>query len=149
MHDLRGDARRACDAHRERAFASPAPVAAPFALVAVAIAVAALVSTVVGLPVGERLAVVAGALVAASLVAHRTALSLFAGLALLVIRPYAAGERVRLHSPADGGHIEAVIVHIGAVNTTLATDSGLLVVANARLLKDGPEPTCTEKSMQA
>jgi small-conductance mechanosensitive channel len=149
MHDVRSDARRACEAHRERAVASPAPVAVPLALTAVAIVVTAVVSSLLDLSLGERAGVVAAAFVGAALVAHRTMLSLIAGLALIVIRPYGPGERLGLQSPADGDHVEAVIVHIGAVNTTLATDTGLLVVANARLLKGEPEPACIEKSMQA
>ncbi len=139
MHDRRGDARRACVAYRERAFASPAPVAAPLLGALGVVVSAVLVSSALGLSVVEIVAVVAAVAVAAVVVAHRTVGSVLAGVVLLLIRPYAPGERLRLHSPRHGGSVEAVIVRIGLVNTTLATDSGLLIVANNRLLKDVPQ----------
>jgi small-conductance mechanosensitive channel len=74
-------------------------------------------------------------------IAHRTVSSTLAGVALLVVRPYAAGERVLMQSPVDGCLIEAVVVHVGIANTTLATDTGLLVVPNRRLLRNPPAVT--------
>jgi small-conductance mechanosensitive channel len=139
MQEIRADARRACPAHRERASASPAPVAAPLLYAAAIVPSAALVSDALGLSTGPTFAVAGGAVVLAAVVAHRTVASVLAGLALLLIRPYAPGERVRLHSPAHGGHVDAEIVRIGLANTTLATSSGVLVVPNSLLLKDAPD----------
>lgn len=144
MQDFRGEARRARDARRERVSASPAPVAVPLLLAGTLVPSAALVATAVGLSLLEVIAVAAVATVAAVVIAHRTISSLFAGLALAVVRPYAPGERLRIFSPANGCIVEATLVQIGAVNTTLATDTGLLVVANDRLLKDVPERAETE-----
>jgi small-conductance mechanosensitive channel len=79
-------------------------------------------------------------LVAVNVLARRTVASSLAGLTLLVVRPYAAGERVRIQSPVDGCLFDAVIVHIGLANTTLATDAGVLVVPNYRLLRNPPTP---------
>jgi hypothetical protein len=135
METLRADVRRACAVRDARAFASPVTV--PLAGAAALIAGAAVVSAVFVPGAAARVAVcLAGAAVAVAL-AHRALLGLFAGLALAVIRPYAPGERVRLHSPAVGD-VEAVIVRIGPANSTLATGSGLLVVPNQVLLKDVP-----------
>ena len=89
--------------------------------------------------VGEQIAVWVAAGLAALLVLHRTLLSLLAGLALAVIRPYASGEPLRLHSPAHGGEVEAVIVRLGPLTTTLATETGLLCLPNHRLLMDAPQ----------
>jgi small-conductance mechanosensitive channel len=125
-------------ARGERVSASRARIAAPLVVAVVTIASAALVSSLLGLSVVLVLAISAGVAIAGAIVAHRTTSSVLAGLALLVIRPYAPGERVRLPSPVDGTLIDAEVVRIGLANTTLATDSGLLVVANNRLLKGVP-----------
>jgi small-conductance mechanosensitive channel len=73
-----------------------------------------------------------------AIVMRRTLGSLLAGVGLLLVRPYAAGERLRLNSPCDGAPIEAEVVRVGLVNTTLATDDGVLVVPNTSLLRGLP-----------
>jgi small-conductance mechanosensitive channel len=126
-------------ARRERVSASPARVAAPLVVAVVTIAYAALASSLLGLSVWPVLAITAGVAIAGALVARRTTSSVLAGVALLLIRPYAPGERVRLNSPIDGLPVEAEVVRIGLANTTLSTGTGLLVVPNSRLLKGVPE----------
>jgi small-conductance mechanosensitive channel len=124
----------------ERGFATPVRVAAPIMATASAMAFAVVAAVLVGLTATGVL-VVAGAVFGASTVfAHRTVASVFAGVTLLVVRPYAAGERVRIQSPVDGCLIDVVIVHIGLANTTLASDAGVLVVPNNRLLRNPPAP---------
>ena len=86
----------------------------------------------------------AATLAVATVIARRTVASTLAGITLLLVRPYAEGERVRIQSPVDGSVFEAVIVHIGIANTTLAADSGLLVVPNHRLLRNPPTPAPRE-----
>jgi small-conductance mechanosensitive channel len=100
---------------------------------------AALGSVAVGLPLALVLAVTAAVALVGAFVAQRTVLSVLAGLTLLVVRPYAPGERVRLPSPEDGSAIEAEVVRLGLANTTLATTSGLLIVPNSRLLPGVPQ----------
>jgi small-conductance mechanosensitive channel len=111
----------------------------PLLLAVAVIGSAALVSAALGLSLGAVLAVTAVVAVTGAVIAHRTVRSLSAGVALLLIRPYAPGERVRLHSAAHGGLVEAEVVRIGLANTTLATDTGLLVVPNHRLLHGVPD----------
>ena len=135
---LRDGARRDRSVDGERTSATPVRVAAPIIATAVSIAFSVLVSMVVGLPLTEVLVVAGAVFGAATVFAHRTVASMFAGVTLLVVRPYAAGERVRIQSPIDGCLIDVVIVHIGLANTTLATDAGLLVVPNHRLLRNPP-----------
>jgi small-conductance mechanosensitive channel len=139
METLRADARRTAETSGERAFASPTPVTVPFAAAGALLALAAVVDISFGLSVTEQVALYAAASVAALAVLHRTLRSLSAGLALALIRPYAPGERVRLPLAKCGGDVEGVIVRIGAANTTLALDSGLLLVPNHRLLKVTPD----------
>jgi small-conductance mechanosensitive channel len=135
---LREGARRDRSVGGERSFATPVRVAAPMIATAVAIAFAALVSFVAGLTPTEVLVVAGAVFGAATVFAHRTVASMLAGITLLVVRPYAAGERVRIQSPIDGCLIDVVIVHIGLANTTLASDAGVLVVPNHRLLRNPP-----------
>lgn len=147
MDELR-DARRACTARHERVSSSPAPLTMPLVAAVVVIGAAAVVSSVLGLALGLVLAITLGVALLGAFVAHRTVVSVLAGLILLVSRPYAPGERVLLPSPVDGAPIEAEVVRVGLANTTLATAAGLLVVPNRRLLAAGPR-VAAEKSMQA
>ena len=144
MQEFRGDAQRGRDARRERVSSTPAPVALPLLVAGTLVPSAALIAHAAGWSLLAVVAVAAVATVAAAVIAHRTLSSLFAGLVLAVVRPYAPGERLRIFSPAHGCIVEATLVQIGAANTTLATDTGLLVVANNRLLKDAPERAETE-----
>ena len=144
MQDFKDDARRVRDAHRERVSASPAPLAAQLLFVGTFVSSATLIAAAAGFSLLAVLAVAAVALVIAGAIAHRTLSSLFAGLVLAIVRPYAPGERLRIFSPSHGCMVEATLVHTGAANTTLATDAGLLVVANNRLLKDVPERADSE-----
>jgi hypothetical protein len=135
---LRDGARRDRPVGGGRTFATPVRVAAPMVASAVAIALAVAVSVLVGLTLPEVLIAAGAVLAAATFFARRTVASMFAGVTLLVVRPYAAGERVRIQSPLDGCPMDVVIVHIGLANTTLASDSGVLVVPNHRLLRNPP-----------
>ena len=60
--------------------------------------------------------------------------NLFAGLVLLLARPYVAGERVRVLSGAINGPHEGVVVSAGLLYTTLQTDSGPLNIPNSTLM---------------
>lgn len=148
MPDDRADARRAGAARSERHFATPVPVLGPVVATLFAVLVTVAAMSLFGRPLDEVLTVAAGVLVVCSLVAHRTVSSTFAGLALLLIRPYAAGEKVRIQPPSEPDPIDAVVVHIGIGNTTLAADSGVLVVPNDRLLRNPPTPVLAERSAE-
>lgn len=112
-------------------------------LAAVLLAVAG--ATVLGWSFAQVLVAGSVVLAACGLAAHRTVSSGFAGLALLLIRPYASGERVRIQSPTEPRAVDAVIVHIGIANTTLAWDAGVLVVPNNLLLRNPPMPVESER----
>lgn len=106
------------------------------------------VTALLGVSLAGVLMVTAAVFVVALVLARRTVASTLAGVALIVVRPYAAGERVRIQSPDDGCHFDAVIVHIGLANTTLATDAGVLVVPNHRLLRNPPTPAPPSSSAE-
>jgi small-conductance mechanosensitive channel len=127
----------------ERVFASPVPVKVPVLATVAAVLLSIAVSVGFGLSVSAVLIVAAVVFVVSTVLARRTVSSTLAGVALLVVRPYAAGERVLLHSPVDGCLIEAVVVHVGIANTTLAADTGVLVVPNRRLLRTPPAPAAS------
>jgi small-conductance mechanosensitive channel len=133
-------ARSARPDRRERSFATPVPVRVPVLASAGALLFVVALTIVLGGTAGDVLVAAGVTLAVAVAAARRTVASTFAGLTLLVVRPYAEGERVRIQSPTDGCVFEAVIVHIGIANTTLAADSGLLVVPNHRLLRNPPTP---------
>lgn len=125
---------------RGRAFSTPVPVKVPVLATAVAVVLAVVLAEALDAGPGHALIAGAAVFVAATLLAHRTVTSMLAGVALLLIRPYAEGERVRIAWPAADGFLEAVVVHIGLANTTLASDAGVLAIPNNRLLRNPPTP---------
>jgi hypothetical protein len=134
------DASQVGKACRGRSAVPPSRVVIPLLMATGLIGTAGLAVVLLHLSIGEQVAVWVAAGLAALVTLHRALLSLVAGLALAVIRPYASGEPLRLHSPAHGGEVEAVIVRLGLLNTTLATETGLLCLPNHRLLMDAPQP---------
>ncbi len=138
MQELRADARRAGTARRECDSSTPAPVTLAMVCAVVGITAAALVSSELGLSMTLVLAVTAAVALLGAFVAHRTVGSVLAGLMLLIVRPYAPGERLRLQLACQGT-VDAELVRIGLANTTLSTGTGLIVVPNSRLLRGAPQ----------
>lgn len=136
---LRDDVCRARTTRRARASSGPAHFTGPAVTTFAAAVLAAVVLVVAGRPAGVVGGTVAAIAIIGAVAAHRTTASLFAGVALLLVRPFGPGEPVRLYSSEQRGFVEGVIVRVGLINTTLATDSGLLVVANRQLLRRPPE----------
>lgn len=60
--------------------------------------------------------------------------NLFAGLVLLITRPLAVGQSVRIHSGALGGPLEGSVIEMGLIYTTLGTEQETLHIPNAGLL---------------
>jgi small-conductance mechanosensitive channel len=96
----------------------------------------ALVTLALGLSGLLVIAITLAVAIAGGIVARRTVTSVLTGVGLLLIRPYAPGERLLLRLP--DAVVEAEVVSIGLVNTTLATPDGLLVVGNTYLLRGMP-----------
>lgn len=140
MTSMRDDARRVLEARRVRASSTPAPFAAPVAATLALIAVGAVVLTVLGFSVAATAGILFATALAGAVAAHRTTTSVLAGITLWLVQPFQPGERVRIFAPERHAVVEAELVRIGLVNTTLATEAELLVVANARLLRPAPRP---------
>jgi small-conductance mechanosensitive channel len=60
--------------------------------------------------------------------------NLAAGIVMLVSRPFAVGEFVRVRSGSLGGVLEGTITSIGLVYTSLETEEGRLAIPNSGLL---------------
>ena len=68
--------------------------------------------------------------------------NIFAGLVLLLARPYTIGEHIRVRSGALGGPIDGTVVGMDLLYTTLDTEEGPIRLPNAGLLAAavGPRP---------
>ncbi|MEV0402936.1 mechanosensitive ion channel domain-containing protein [Actinoallomurus sp. NPDC050550] len=98
-----------------------------------------------GLPVGQL--VLGGALtgVLVGIAAQQTLANLFAGIILLLSRPFAVGEDVRLSSGPLGGEFQGTVLEIGLTYVRLQADDGDYHLPNAQVLSAavGP-PTAAE-----
>lgn len=121
-----------------RSAACPVQLAVPLSTAFVTITGTALVTLALGLSALLVIAITLGVAIAGGIVARRTVSSVLTGVGLLLIRPYAPGERLLLHLP--DAVVEAEVMSIGLVNTTLATPDGVLVVGNTYLLRGMPLP---------
>lgn len=113
------------------------------------IAVLLLALDVFAVPVGNLLLGGAVTGIILGIAAQQALGSLFAGLVLLIARPYVPGQRIRVVGGSVGAQ-EGVVVSVGLVYTTLATDDGPLNIPNSALLgasvgpvtrPDNPAPT--------
>ena len=114
-----------------------------YALVLVG-AVTTLIVTLVlfGFPVGQLL--LGGALtsVFVGIAAQQALSNVFAGLVLLVARPFQVGDAIRLRAGALSGEVDGTVNEIGITYLRLATPSGMLNVPNSQVLNAviGPLP---------
>jgi small-conductance mechanosensitive channel len=127
-----------------RTSACPVQLAVPIGSAVVTITGTALVAMALGLSLPLVVAVTLAVALAGAVLARRTVTSLVTGVGLLLIRPYAPGERLLL--PLPDAVVEAEVIRIGLVNTTLATPDGLLVVGNTYLLRGMPVATDAPRS---
>lgn len=72
--------------------------------------------------------------VIAGIAAQQPLSNLFAGLLLLLSRPVAVGQWVRVHTGALGGPHDGTVADVGLIYTTLHADSETLLIPNAALL---------------
>jgi small-conductance mechanosensitive channel len=103
-------------------------------------------------PIGHLL--VGGAVtgVILGIAAQQSLANVFAGLVLLLSRPYVPGERILIRSGALGGPLEGMVTRVGLAYTTLLGSDGIIVnIPNAGLLAAAvgpappPEPDAEEK----
>jgi small-conductance mechanosensitive channel len=110
----------------------------PLLLAPLTVSLAAIVATLCGLPGFEVVLVAVLVAIAGGLLAHRAARRLVTGAVLVVARPFAPGDRVRVYVPELGRTADAELLRIGPLTTTLCTDSGVLVVPTGELLAPPP-----------
>jgi len=74
--------------------------------------------------------------------AQQTLANLFAGIVLLLSRPFNVGQRVRVRSGAMGGQMDGIVTEIGITYVRLDTGEGVLALPNAQVLAAavGPLP---------
>ncbi len=60
--------------------------------------------------------------------------NIFAGLVLLIARPFTVGDHIRVRSATLGGLFEGTVLGMGLTYTSLETDDGPLNVPNASML---------------
>jgi hypothetical protein len=85
-------------------------------------------------PVGQL--VVGGALttILIGIAAQQSLSNVFAGLVLLLSRPFSVGERVQLRSGAMGGLLDGTVTEIGITYLRLETADGLMSLPNSQVL---------------
>jgi small-conductance mechanosensitive channel len=93
-----------------------------------------------GVPVQRLLVGGAVAGVILGIAAQQTLGNVFAGIVLLLARPFTLGERVRVRAGALGGVFEGVVTAMNLVYVTIETDEGRVNVPNATLLAVGIGP---------
>jgi small-conductance mechanosensitive channel len=60
--------------------------------------------------------------------------NVFAGLVLLVARPFAVGNRIRIRSGALGGEFYGIVTSVSLTYVSVLTEDGMLKVPNSSLL---------------
>ena len=80
----------------------------------------------------EHLLVGAGlAGIVLGIAAEQSLSNVFAALVLLLARPFAVGDHIRIRSGALGGVFEAVVLGVSLTYVTMSTDDGVLRIPNS------------------
>jgi len=84
----------------------------------------------------------AGALtgVVIGIAAQQSLGNVFAGMVLLLARPFTIGDHIRVRSGSLGGLFDGVVLGMSLTYVTLSTDDGLLKVPNSALLASAVGP---------
>jgi small-conductance mechanosensitive channel len=107
-------------------------------LTIVGVVVVALV-TLAMLRIGVSQLLLGGAItgVILGIAAQQSLGNMFAGIVLLVARPFRAGDRVRVKTGSLGGPFEGEVMSMGLTYVTFSTDEGMTFVPNLTLLASG------------
>ena len=94
------------------------------------------------IPIGQL--VLGGAItgILLGIAAQQTLSNLFAGIVLLLSRPFHVGQRIRVRSGALGGQLDGTVTEIGITYVRLDTGEGVLALPNSQVLAAavGPLP---------
>jgi small-conductance mechanosensitive channel len=93
---------------------------------------------------------VGGALIGAivGLAAQQSLGNYFAGLVLLLARPYVPGERITIHSGGMGGTFTGTVVDAGVMYTVILTDVGEVKLPNSGVLASAIGPPTEEEAVE-
>ena len=130
-------------ASKARQVLQPATGSAHAAVVRYTIVLAGTIGTLVitlalfKIPVGQL--IVGGALttILIGIAAQQSLSNVFAGIVLLLSRPFNVGEPVLLRSGALGGQIEGLVTEIGITYVRLDTGTGMMSLPNSQVLAAG------------
>jgi small-conductance mechanosensitive channel len=92
---------------------------------------------------------VGGALIGAivGLAAQQTLGNYFAGLVLLLARPYVPGERITIHNGGMGGAFTGTVVDAGVMYTVILTEVGEVKLPNSGVLASAIGPPTEEEAV--
>ena len=98
--------------------------------------------SVLSVPIGQLILGGAFTGVIFGIAGQQTLSNLFAGIVLLVARPFAVGATVQLRSGALGGSISGQVLEIGLAYLRMQTDEGQVSIPNSQVLNAvvGPPP---------
>lgn len=74
------------------------------------------------------------------LAAQQTIGNIFAGLIIVLSRPFRVGQRVRIIAGALAGSVEGTVSSVGLLHVSLVTSTGRVMIPNSVLLQVGIEP---------
>ncbi len=97
----------------------------------------------------EHLLVGAGlAGIVLGIAAQQSLSNVFAALVLLLARPFAVGDHIRIRSGALGGVFEAVVLGVSLTYVTMSTDDGVLKIPNSVMLATAVGPITPKEQQQ-
>jgi small-conductance mechanosensitive channel len=99
-------------------------------------AILAITITLVLLKVPVEQLLVGGALatIIVTIAGQQSLSNIFAGIVLLLSRPFGVGDKIRLRSGALGGQHEGIVTEIGITYLQLSTADGLISLPNSQVL---------------
>ncbi|HEX3965782.1 MAG TPA: mechanosensitive ion channel family protein [Trebonia sp.] len=135
-------------AGKARAVLEPRAGASHAAIVRYALILIGAVTTLIitldllGIPIDQL--VLGGALtsVFVGIAAQQTLSNVFAGIVLMLARPFRIGDSIRMQAGALGGQISGNIIEVGITYVRLATVTGVISIPNSQVLNAivGPLP---------
>ena len=104
-------------------------------------------------PVGQLLVGGAFATIIITIAGQQSLSNIFAGLVLLLSRPFQVGDVIRLRSGALGGQLEGTVTEIGITYLRLDTSDDLISLPNSQVLaaavsRQAPDPQPTGVAQQ-
>ena len=138
MSDLRSEPTRRCVTSRDQVVSGSARARVGGLLMTFALLAAAVVTTVL-LPLAFGFVAMAVAAICIAVVHRHTLSDLGAGATLLLAQPYNPGEQIRVYLDDAHDIIDAEVLQVRLLRTTLCTDTGMLAVRNAHMLRTTPD----------